>query len=100
MGKSYYPQSEYQRATTMTVGDLIERLKAFDPSELVIFQSPFSGSYGPKQAYTIDAVERVALERKEHHTPAHVEIDEETGQEFNVEADTQVFNAWSGVVIR
>lgn len=99
MANSYYAQSDYA-PPTMTVGELIEKLKAFDLDDPVIFESPFHGAYGPLHAYSIDAVERKVLEREELHTPASIKIDEETGETYTAEADTQVFNAWSGVVIR
>lgn len=98
MAQSYYAQSE-QPAATLTVGQLIERLKAFDPAELVIFKSPLHGVFGSNTAYTIDAIDKVLLPRREHHTAAGTEIDEESGKETLYEAYTQVFHAWSGVVI-
>ena len=61
MSETYYPQSE-SPAPTMTVGQLIERLRQFSPDELVIFRSPRYGCFGSNQAYTIDAVARETLE--------------------------------------
>lgn len=98
MAATYYAQSDHV-APTMTVGDLIERLKAFDPAAPVIFRSPLYGSFGSNTAYSIDKVEHVALEREEIHTPAHEHFNEEDGETCTVEAETQVFNAWAGVVI-
>lgn len=98
MAKTYFAQSDAP-ATTMTVGQLIERLQGLDPSAQVVFQSPPHGSYGPRMAYTIDDVAAVALDRHEHVTPARTEVDEETGEEIRLDEDVQVFHAWQGVVI-
>lgn len=99
MAHNYYAQSE-NPAPTMTVGQLIEHLKTFDPAALVIFRSPLYGCFGSNTAYTIDTVEHVVLERREHTIPASEDINEETGETFTHEAEIQVFSAWSGVVIR
>lgn len=99
MAQTYYAQTETP-APTMTVAELIERLQTFDPTAPVIFRSPLHGCFGPNAAYTIDAVANESLERDEHHTPAGIWVDEETGERRAYEAETQVFHAWSGVVIR
>lgn len=98
MANTYYAQSDH-RSKTMTVGELIKKLSEFSPDELVIFKSPMYGSFGSNTAYSIDGVERVVLERREDHYPACIREDEETGKMESVEAWTQVFHAWSGIVI-
>lgn len=102
MGQTYYVQTENpdKYASTKTVGQLIAELQAFDPAERVVFMSPRYGGFGSGTAYSIESVERVVLPREELHTPAHTAFDEEEGVEYQVEAETQVFHAWSGVVIR
>lgn len=98
MAKTYYPQSDFA-PPTMTVGDLIERLRQFEPTSLVVFRSPLCGVFGSNTAYSIDAVEKVSMPREEINYPAYRRTDEETGEEFDEEAYTQVKTAWSGVVI-
>jgi hypothetical protein len=84
----------------MTVGDLIKRLQQFDPADKVIFRSPEFGCYGPDTDYTIDDLSHEALEGREIHHPGGLGEDEETGEEYAIEAYTEVFKPWSGVVIR
>lgn len=98
MANTFYPQSDH-RPATMTVGQLIERLQSLDPTAPVIFRSPQHGCFGSNTAYSIDAVAHESLERREEHYPACVGRDEETGEEYQIEAYTQVFPAWAGVVI-
>ncbi len=98
MANTFYERSE-RTARTMTVGQLVEKLKAFDPSEPVIFRSPEYGCYGPTVRYSIDQVEHVDLPREENIKPARTEISDETGKEFQTEEYTQVLHAWRGVVI-
>jgi len=98
MASTYYAQSEH-RPATLTVGELIERLQALDPAALVIFKSPRHGVFGAGATYSIETVETVSLEREERHYPACVVEDEETGEPVEQEAWTQVWRAWSGVVI-
>lgn len=85
---------------TMTVGELRERLARLRPDAEVLFCSPFNGGFGPNQHYTVEAVEEVHMPRREHHTPAMEAFDEETGKPYMTEPDTQVWEAWSGVIIR
>lgn len=99
MAETYYAQ-DAAPTPTMTVGELIDRLRAFDPAERVIFRSPRYGAFGFNTAYSIEAVEREVLERWEYHFPTCVRENEETGEPIAVEAHTQAFHAWSGVVIR
>jgi hypothetical protein len=99
MGATYYGQGD-NPGPTMTVGQLIEKLRAFDPNELVVFRSPLYGSFGSNTAYTVEDVERETLPRREYHIAAHTHEDEETGETYEVEAETQVWNAWTGIVIR
>ncbi len=98
MAANYYPQSDH-RPATLTVGHLIERLSALDPAAPVIFRSPLYGAFGGNTTYSIDKVEAVAVERREEHHDGGVTLDDETGEELTYEAWTQVFEAWSGVVI-
>lgn len=98
MGSTYYPQSDH-RPNTLTVGDLMKRLQDFDPAEPVIFQSPKNGVFGSDTKYSIDTAKRVEIERHEEHHSACRLTDIETGEVFEQEAWTQVFHAWSGVVI-
>jgi hypothetical protein len=98
MSQTYYEQSRH-RPKTMTVGELIDQLRVFDPAEPVIFKSPEHGAYGPLTAYSIDAVNLVDLDRREHHYEATTTIDDETGEEVPVEAWTQTWEPWRGVVI-
>jgi hypothetical protein len=98
MGTTYYAQSEHC-AETMTVGELIRRLKMFHPDEKVIFRSPMYGSFGSNTAYAIESINRVLLGREERTTPSYKHEDEETGELITVEEYTQVWREWSGVVI-
>lgn len=98
MARTYYPQSDH-REPTMTVGELIAQLARHDPAATVIFRSPLHGVFGSHTAYTVDTVTAETLERREEHYPADVREDEESGEEVVTEAWTQVFHAWSGVVI-
>lgn len=98
MAETYYPQSDH-RPATMTVGELIAKLSEHDPSSPVIFRSPLSGCYGPNTGYSVDVVKAETLEHREVHYPAGTDINEETGEEFATEPWTDVFHAWSGVVI-
>lgn len=98
MAHTFYAQSN-RPEPTMTVGQLIERLQAFDPSSPVVFRAPLYGAFGANTAYTIEAIDVVAMERRELNIPGGTATDEETGEEYTYESHTQVFNAWSGVVI-
>lgn len=98
MAKTYYAQSEHP-TKTMTVGELIDQLSKQDPSAVVVFRTPLYGTFGSNTAYSIDAVAAEVLDRREDYYPACRRIDEETGEEVDVEEYTQVFHAWSGVVI-
>ncbi len=98
MAQTYHAQSDH-RPPTMTVGELITQLSKHDPSALVVFRSPRYGAFGSNTAYTLDTVMAETLERREEHYPAGTCIDEETGEEGEFDAWTQVFHAWSGVVI-
>lgn len=97
--KTYYAQSRNPEPT-MTVGELVRRLQAFDPSERVVFRTPLFGSFGSNTAYTIDSVEHETLAREELHNEGYEYVHDETGEKVVVEAETQVFYAWSGVVIQ
>jgi hypothetical protein len=97
MGQTAYPQS--YPMTTMTVGQLVERLQGLDPAAQVIFRSPHHGCFGPNEAYTVEAVEAVTMPREELHHPGGVSTDEEIGEEMTYEAHTQVWDEWRGVVI-
>jgi hypothetical protein len=99
MAQSFYAQSE-KPESTMTVGQLIDRLKEFDPAAPIIFRSPHYGAFGSDHEYTIDTVTAVRLERREVHYPAGISVSEETGERCAYEAWTDVFHAWTGVVIR
>ena len=84
---------------TMKVADIMAKLAGLPPDTEVLFQSPFKGGYGPGHFYTVEKVEAVEMPRREHHTPAMEVLDEETGETYMTEPDTQVWEAWSGVVI-
>lgn len=98
MARTFYAQSD-RHEPTMTVGALIEHLKKFDPAAPVIFKSPEFGCFGPDTEYSLDTVAAVSLDREEMHFPAGKTEDEETGEEIEYEAHTEVSHAWSGVVI-
>lgn len=99
MGETYYAQSDH-RPSTLTVGELIERLSKHDPAAPVVFRTPLYGAFGSHTAYSIDAVTAETLERRENHYPGGERaFDDETGEEYTTEPYTQVFHAWSGVVI-
>lgn len=98
MAATYYAQSEYAEPT-MTVGQLIEHLRGYDPNDKVIFRSPPNGVYGPDVEYSIDDTVRVELERREKTYPAHIYVDDETGEKSIMPEEKHVFEAWSGVVI-
>jgi len=97
MAKTVYPQSYPFK--TLTVGELIERLSSLDPAAPAIFRLPQFGAFGSGQEYSIERVEAVRLERKELHIPATMALDDETGEEYMTEAETQVWKEWKGVVI-
>lgn len=99
MARTYYAQSE-KPEPTLTVGELITKLQAFDPGDRVIFRSPQFGCFGSNQAYSVDDVAHETLEAFEQHNPAHTYEDDETGKTVHVEAETQRWPSWSGVVIR
>ena len=100
MGHTYYQQAvNYPNAETLTVGELIRRLQALDPAAPVIFQSPKLGCFGAEATYSIDTVAAVSIERSEMDWPARTDVDDETGEEVHQDAWTQVFPAWTGVVI-
>ena len=99
MGETFYAQSEH-RASTLTVGQLIERLQRHDPNAPVIFQSPRFGAFGSETMYSIECIDAVAFEHDERVFPASTSIDEETGEQIQVEAWTEVWHAWHGVVVR
>lgn len=97
MAKTIYPQSF--PFTTTNVGELRKMLEQFDPNEQVVFASPIYGAFGNGTMYSLEKVERKRLERKERHYPAYTGIDEETGEPFEQEAYTQVWEEWTGIVI-
>lgn len=84
---------------TMTVADLLAALSALPPDAEVLFQLPKYGAYGASMHFTVEQVDAVEIPRREHHTPAMEAVDEETGETYMTEPDTQVWEAWSGVVI-
>lgn len=98
MANDYYEQSA-RRPATMTVAQLIERLKQQNPDSPVIFRSPEHGCFGPEHSYSVDDVWHEALDRREEHIPGGTGTDEETGEPYSYEPSTEVFEAWSGVVI-
>lgn len=100
MGNSYSPQSDFKQPSTMSVRALIALLEALpDHDAPVVFNSPRYGAYGPNHMYTVDRVGAVKLEREVLHIPARTGYDDETGEEYAIEAEDQVFHAWEGVVI-
>jgi len=98
MSRYTYLQTQY-REPTMTVGQLIERLRALDPSKPVVFRTPTYGVFGSNHTYTIDDVKPVVLEREEIHYPGGERKDEETGAFYVEEPYTAVKYPWDGVVI-
>lgn len=98
MANTYYPQSDHH-PSTMTVGQLMERLAPLDPGAPVIFRLPQYGVFGPGIEQSIDAVNAETMDLAEEHHEASSYEDEETGELIENEAYTQVFPAWSGVVI-
>lgn len=94
-----YTYHDQAPTKTLTVGQLIKRLLDLDPEAPVIFRSPLHGVFGSNQAYPLHTVEAVTMPRKEHLNPGGVCIDEETEEEFSYESHTQVWPAWTGVVI-
>jgi hypothetical protein len=99
MGRTYYAQSD-RPASTLTVGQLIKKLQMFDHTALVIFKSPLYGSFGSHTAYSIEEVEQIVLPYEELIIPEETYEDEETGDLITRETETQIFYAWTGVVIR
>lgn len=99
MGQTFYAQSD-RPEPTMTVGELIKRLKYFDPEAPVIFQTPLYGSFGSNTAYTIEDVVAVRLHQIETHYPAHMHYNEEDDSEYMEEAYTDVKHEWVGVVVK
>jgi hypothetical protein len=97
MADTVYPQSYPFR--TMTVRDLMAKLAALDPDAPVIFKAPQYGAFGSGQTYSIDNAEAVHMERREHYNPPAPAFNEDTGEEYMTEADTQVWEEWRGVVI-
>jgi hypothetical protein len=98
MAHTFYAQRG-NPTPTLTVGELIDRLRFFDPALPVVFKSPLYGSFGSNTAYSLETVAPVSLERVETHYPAFKDIDDETGEEVEIEAYTDVRHAWSGVII-
>lgn len=98
MARTYYAQSD-SPGRTMTVGELLEKLQACDPAASVIFRSPFNGAFGPLQAYSIEGVTPTIIPARAEHHPACMSEDEETGEPIEVEAWTQNWHRWEGVVI-
>ena len=98
MARTFYPHSE-NTGLTMTVGQLIEKLQALDPTKPVVFRSPKYGCFGSETAYSIDTVTEVQMLGWEDRYPAGTRIDDETGEEEAYEAWTEVFHPWHGVVI-
>lgn len=98
MTQTFYAQGD-RPEKTMTVAELVEKLLIMDQSMPVTFKSPMFGSFDSNTAYTIDDVQTVTLPRREHHIPAGEHIDDETGDTYATEEETQVWNEWTGVVI-
>lgn len=98
MAATYYAQNDAPEPT-MTVAELIKRLYAFAPDAPVVFRTPLHGSFGANTAYSIERLDEVSLPRKEQHYPAARGLDEETGEEYEAEPYTQVWHAWTGIVI-
>jgi hypothetical protein len=99
MGQTFYAQSG-NPATTLTVGQLMNRLKHFPLTAPVVFQSPQYGSFGSNTAYTIEAIVAVTLPRTETHYPAHMHYNEEDDSEYMEEEYTEIKNEWTGVIIK
>ena len=99
MADTYYPRSD-RPARTMTVRKLIEALQAApDLDAPVIFKCPLYGVYGPEIAYSVDKVQAVTFPEERHETPEQTGWDDETGEEYQIPAETQIFHPWAGVVI-
>lgn len=98
MAVNIYPQSPSQ-PRTLTVGELIEQLSAFDLGKPVIFRSPKYGAFGSGTTYTIDSAspEHLAAFCIDHDAIEY--HDHETGELIQQEAYTDHFPEWDGVVI-
>lgn len=98
MARTFYAQSDAP-APTLTVGELIARLRDFDPAQPVVFKSPRNGCFGPGTAYSIESVRPVILPAEAVHHPACIRHDEETSEPETVEAWTENWHRWEGVEI-
>lgn len=98
MAQTFYAQGD-DAEPTMTVGQLIARLQELDPSLPVCFRSPLYGCFGSHTAYTIDKVSTEILPYKEHHISGGFITDDETGDVYYREPETQVWTEWTGVII-
>ncbi|MBY8826102.1 hypothetical protein [Sphingomonas colocasiae] len=98
MSGNYYPQSDHN-PQTITVGDLIAKLQALDPSKPVIFKSPENGAFGSNTTYALGTVAAATMEEQTIDYPPSSYIDDETGEQVQCEAWTQVFHAWDGVIL-
>jgi hypothetical protein len=84
---------------SMRVSDLLARLADLPPDAEVLFTLPQYGAFASGMSYTVEKVEAVEVPRREQHFPAVPTFDDETGEEGMSEPYTQVWDAWSGVVI-
>lgn len=100
MGRNYNAQPMVGGLTpTITVADLMLALAELPPRLPVVFQTPEYGAFGSNHRYAIDGATVVELQAGEQHYPASTYIDDETGKEVQVEAWTDRWPAWIGVVI-
>lgn len=102
MANTYHEQSDWN-PKTISLRELIAQLQALPAEALelpAIFKSPENGCYGPRTAYTIDAVSVVHLpERRENFGPQY-DYDDDTGERVKISDEyEEVWHAWSGVVI-
>jgi hypothetical protein len=87
------------RLATLTVGQLRAALAGLDDSLPVAILSPKFGAFGSEMPYGIGAVEDVLMPRMQHTNPAE-EYENDDGDLIKVEADTQVWPEWRGVVLQ
>jgi hypothetical protein len=100
--KTYYAQHPWGEhpIPTLTVGELIEKLQALDPTLPVVFESPQYGCFGSGTQYALDGPEVVELEAGSRTFEGGTRFDEETGKEEPYEGWTDTWPSWKGVVLK
>ena len=97
---NYQLQATADRIATMKVADLIAALSNFPADMPVVMLSPEYGSFGSEMPYGVSSVDETVMPRMKRVNPAHSYEDDETGETVNVEADTQIWPEWRGIVLQ